>query len=201
MGKDGWGMWIPPLKSWNRRFEGSFLRCGRLRLENVALVLKPAGDERKILRIYAGEDGLSHFEDTEVDFSVESERGERCELHKATGIVFRRTGPGYRADWHKPPGRTYVISLQGTLELTVGSGAKRILEPGQVLLAENTTEQGHRTPAIGRDARLSLFVTLDQGACRARISAVRRGGVRGASVLFQRLAGGFCLAFGGPFLV
>lgn len=114
----------------------------------------------KVTRIYTGTDGESHFED--IDFSVKGEGSERLsELMKATGIIFRETTGAYDADWHTAPRRQFVINLEGRIELIVKDGTKRILGPGDILLAEDTTGRGHISRAVNNQPRKSIYVTLD----------------------------------------
>jgi hypothetical protein len=54
-----------------------------------------------------------------------------------------------------------VINLDAAVELTTGDGTRRILAPGEILLAEDTTGRGHRSRAVSGAPRRSLFVTLD----------------------------------------
>jgi hypothetical protein len=49
----------------------------------------------------------------------------------------------------------------GGVEIEVGSGARRRLYAGDVLLAEDTTGRGHCSRAIDAVPRRSIFVTLD----------------------------------------
>ncbi len=115
----------------------------------------------KIVRIYTGDDGKSHFEDIELSYSPAEGSGSRTELEPATGILFRETGSDYNLDFHNAPRRQYVINLSGAVEIEVGDGSKRRMEAGSVLLAEDTTGQGHISRAITDEPRHSIFVTLD----------------------------------------
>ena len=45
--------------------------------------------------------------------------------------------------WHNESRRQYLIVLSGQMEITVGDGTARVLRPGDVLLAEDLTGQGH----------------------------------------------------------
>ena len=114
-----------------------------------------------VVRVYTGDDGKSHFEDIEVDFSDVNETGRKSPLQTATGIIFRETGGEYNLDFHNAPRRQYVINLQGGVEIEVGDGTKRILNAGDVLLAEDVDGQGHISRALNNETRLSIFVTLD----------------------------------------
>ena len=115
----------------------------------------------KILRIYTGTDGESHFEDIEVPLIDRGMIGAISKLQDATGIAFRRTGGDYNYDFHNAPRRQYVINLDAAVELETGDGTKRVLEAGEVLLAEDTTGRGHRSRAVSDKPRHTIFVTLD----------------------------------------
>ena len=77
-----------------------------------------------------------------------------------TNVQFRRTSPDYFIDWHTAPRKQFVITLAGESEVEVGDGSKIRLYPGHILLAEDTTGQGHISRAIGSDDRISLFLPL-----------------------------------------
>lgn len=115
----------------------------------------------KVVRIYTGEDGESHFEDTDISLGKSENSDYRSELIKATGIIFRETGSDYDLDFHNAPRRQFVINLEGSVEIIVGDGSSRILGPGDILLAEDTTGRGHISRAVDNQPRKSIFVTLD----------------------------------------
>ena len=116
----------------------------------------------KVTRIYTGEDGESHFEDVEISMIDRGGAiGAISRLEGATGILFRETGGDYDYDFHNAPRRQYIVNLDGAVEITVGSGEKRVLEAGEVFLAEDTTGQGHISKAVNGKIRHSLFITLD----------------------------------------
>ncbi len=115
----------------------------------------------KVVRIYTGSDNRSHFEDLQIPLSDSGQIGFMSELTKATGVVFRETSGDYNYDFHTAPRRQYVVNLEGEVEIEVGDGSKRILRAGDVLLAEDTTGQGHISRAVSGKPRKSLFITLD----------------------------------------
>lgn len=80
---------------------------------------------------------------------------------EVTGIVMRETSGEFNIDWHRAPRRQYVNSLAGKGEIMVGDGTGRRFDPGDIMLAEDTTGQGHITRAVGNTPRISVFVTLD----------------------------------------
>jgi uncharacterized cupin superfamily protein len=57
--------------------------------------------------------------------------------------------------------RQFVINLEGSVEIITGDGSSRILGPGDILLAEDTTGRGHISRAVNNQPRKSIFVTLD----------------------------------------
>jgi hypothetical protein len=115
----------------------------------------------QITRVYSGEDGESHFEDVEIALANAGDIGALSRLEDATGIVFRQTEADYQYDFHPAPRRQYVINLDAAVEVEVGDGSKRLIGPGEVLLAEDTTGRGHISRAVGGRPRRSILVTLD----------------------------------------
>ncbi len=116
----------------------------------------------KVTRIYTGDDKQSHFEDIEVDIGLSPQgHGLLSERFPATGVIFRETGGDYDLDFHNAPRRQYVVNLDGSVEITVGSGEKRVIGPGEVFLAEDTDGQGHISRAVDGKVRHSLWITLD----------------------------------------
>ena len=113
----------------------------------------------KIVRLYTGEDGESHFE--ELDLPFEPVGGaQTTALQAATGIVFRRAPAGHVQDWHPAPRRQYVITLSGQGEIEIGDGTVRRFSPGDVVLAEDVTGRGHITRVVGAQPRVYVTVPL-----------------------------------------
>jgi hypothetical protein len=119
------------------------------------------GQTMKIVRLYTGADNKSHFEDLQIPLKDRGKVGFVSELTKATGVVFRETSGDYDYDFHTAPRRQYVVNLEGEVEIAVGDGTRRILRTGDILLAEDTTGQGHKSRAVAGKPRKSLFITLD----------------------------------------
>jgi hypothetical protein len=119
------------------------------------------GQTMKIVRLYTGADNKSHFEDLQISLKDGGKVGFVSELTKATGVVFRETSGDYDYDFHTAPRRQYVVNLEGEVEIEVGDGTRRILRAGDILLAEDTTGQGHKSRAVAGKPRKSLFITLD----------------------------------------
>ena len=114
----------------------------------------------RIVRIYTGDDQRSHFADVDIELRDSGLGGHMSVLHPARGVIFRETGGDYDLDFHNAPRRQYVVNLSGSVEIEIGSGEKRVLGPGSVLLAEDTTGQGHISRAVAGQPRVSLFIPL-----------------------------------------
>ena len=115
----------------------------------------------KVVRVYTGPDNQSHFEDIDVALKDAGNSTFLSELVKATGVIFRITTGEYNYDFHPAPRRQYVVNLEGEVEIEVGDGTRRILRTGDILLAEDTTGQGHISRAVAGKPRKSLFITLE----------------------------------------
>ena len=114
-----------------------------------------------VIRLYTGPDNQSHFEDLQIPLKDAGKVGFLSERTKATGVIFRETSGDYDYDFHTAPRRQLVVNLQGEVEIEVGDGTKRIIGAGQILLAEDTTGQGHISRAVAGKPRKSLFIILD----------------------------------------
>jgi hypothetical protein len=115
----------------------------------------------KYIRMYAGKDGESHFEDLEMPFTKQEEWDWRSEFIKAKGVQFRESTPEYDLDFHNVPNRQWVITLEGQVDVIVGDGSQRRIGPGVVLFAEDTTGRGHKSRAVNNKPHKHLFIVLD----------------------------------------
>lgn len=120
----------------------------------------------KYVRIYADEPGASHFEDVEVPITgVEVTNAgaiasEVADLMPATGIFFREAPADYLSGWHTAPRPQFVFNLSGQFEVEASDGEVRRFGPGDVLLADDLTGQGHITRAAGGAGRVTAYIPL-----------------------------------------
>lgn len=121
----------------------------------------------KIWRVYSGSDGQSHLAEVELAMQpfadTEGAHGKATSMQSASGITFRVSPPGYALSWHCAPRRQYSISLSGHAEIEVEDGTVARLGPGDVVLAEDLTGQGHVTRVVGDQPRFSALVPLADG--------------------------------------
>ena len=113
-----------------------------------------------IMRLYTGKDGRSHFEDVPLKFEPRNDRSETAELIPGSGIIVRRFAPTRSNPWHNAPGHYAVFTLSGAVDIEIGDGTVKRLSPGDILIAEDLTGQGHITREVGPASRVSIFVPL-----------------------------------------
>lgn len=113
----------------------------------------------KIVRIYTGSDQKSHFEEIDVKFAG-SDRMPAALPRPATQTVFRCAPPGLVIDYHPAPRRQYVITLCGQWEIECGDGTVRRFTPGEVMLADDLTGQGHIARVVGHEPHIFMAVPL-----------------------------------------
>jgi quercetin dioxygenase-like cupin family protein len=148
--------------------------------------------DMRCLRIYAGDDGGFRFEDVELPAS---------RTHIVDGVPpllvsgpFACTGvtfvaqPQDASDWqaHVAPRKQWVIVLSGRAAITTSDGVRREIGPGDVILAEDTTGQGHVSTPLTRDLR---FAMIPAASCTSSAlhdaSAEQARGNEGQTVLYS----------------
>jgi quercetin dioxygenase-like cupin family protein len=109
----------------------------------------------KAYRLYTGSDGQSHVArggivDNEV-LGVES-------------ILFEESPPHSSLDWHTAPTTQYVITLSGILEFVTQGGETFTINPGDVLVAMDTTGSGHKWRLVNDQPWTRLYVAFKDNA-------------------------------------
>jgi hypothetical protein len=113
----------------------------------------------KIVRIYTGSDQKSHFEDIEVKFGG-NQQILSADSRAATSAVFRCVLPGSVLERHPAPRRQYVVTLSGSWEIEASAGAVRTFRPGDVMLADDTSGEGHISRVVGSEPHVFMTVPL-----------------------------------------
>ncbi|OGP23788.1 MAG: hypothetical protein A2038_14270 [Deltaproteobacteria bacterium GWA2_57_13] len=108
----------------------------------------------KFVRIYSGDDGRSYFE--ELDASEGSALFSKAQ--SATAVVFKNDPATHLLDWHPAPRRQYCITLAGSADIRIGDGTVKTFGPGDVLLAEDLTGQGHTVVPKGNWTRAFVHI-------------------------------------------
>jgi len=117
------------------------------------------------MRLYADEEGESHFEDVEItlqesDFVPPAPPVLLSSFNPANQYGFEIVPPSWHGDWHPAPGRVLAIYLSGHGEIEASDGEVRTIGPGTILLAEDTTGKGHISRVTGSGESLVLILLL-----------------------------------------
>lgn len=105
----------------------------------------------KAYKIYTGEDGHTHISTGSVKENL---------LHQAESIRFKETPPHASYDWHPAPITQYVLTLTGSLEFTTYLGETFIVNPGDVIIAMDTTGSGHKWRMVDDDPWKRVYVVF-----------------------------------------
>jgi mannose-6-phosphate isomerase-like protein (cupin superfamily) len=117
----------------------------------------------RYIRLYADEKGVSHFKEEQLAMQVDAARAARNvqPIEAAKGATLLRLRPGTVETWHRAPRRQYLFVVKGRSEVTAGDGQKRELVPGDMMLMDDTTGQGHITRVLGQEEHVALFIPLE----------------------------------------
>ena len=99
-----------------------------------------------IIRWYTGENGQAYFE----DLNIPGNDTQVVDLEAGADMTVRRCPDGQFSDGHNAPRLQDGIVLGGRMEIGVGDGTKRILDPGDIRQVEDVTGQGHTTRSLGQ---------------------------------------------------
>ena len=124
----------------------------------------------RVVRLYSGDDGESHFED--LDVAIE---GGLSMAFPVDTLDFREAPEEHEPDWHNASRRQFVITISGALEVEIGGGETRRLGPGEAMLAEDLTGRGHVSRSVEMPRR-SIVVTLAEDADLEALLDRLRGG-------------------------
>src|ERR1700752_1160582 len=128
-------------------------------MDFAAFTGTPGGMPMAFVRCYTGTDGQSHFEDLDL-LPPDMERSIE---QAASSITF--TG------WHNAPRRQYAIFLSGgQMEVVIGDGTSRRFGPGDAVLFEDLTGQGHTSRSVGGDSLTAIVPLANQPSPSGRVA-------------------------------
>ena len=115
----------------------------------------------KCVRLFAGPDGQSHFEDIPVEFISEPPQPFLVSAwQSAQRVRFLRFPAGFQGGTHLAPYRQLLVCLTGSYGMQTSDGEIRYFQPGAVLLVEDTTGKGHTTWNEGTSAAVAARIQL-----------------------------------------
>jgi hypothetical protein len=120
----------------------------------------------KIQRLYCDSDGESHFGEVEIDlspieFAPPAPPIDLSPFWEVKRVAIMRARPGWAGDWHAAPRRQLMFYLAGQAEGETSDGARRTMDPGTVVLVEDTTGKGHRSWVVGDDEVVIAVAQLE----------------------------------------
>jgi len=158
-----------------------------------------SSDALVVTRLVPGPDGgKANVQDLEIPLTPGAHSAYTSEIIPATGLSFQRMTADAFADmsWHPAPTKKYSMTLAGTIDIEISGGKKIRVGPGNVLLPEDNTGQGHRNHRVSDEPRLSAQVHLTPNpSAEAAVAGVpdiiaathlTRSGDRTRAAIFER---------------
>jgi hypothetical protein len=120
----------------------------------------------KNLRLYADQNGESHFEEVEatytpVEYAPPAPAFEVSDPTETTRYIAVRFPAGWDSEPHPTPRRQVFVVTSGQFEGMTSDGTTVLLEAGDTVLMEDTTGKGHSAKVIGQDDVLGLMIHLE----------------------------------------
>jgi hypothetical protein len=117
-------------------------------------------------RIVMAPDGGSRFQDAgeslaDGSFAPPAPPLGLGEAVAAETVRFIGAPAGWDSPPHPAPARQWVVMIRGTVESTTSDGEVRQFGPGDAVLLEDTTGEGHRTRVVGDGDWLAMVVVLE----------------------------------------
>lgn len=108
----------------------------------------------KAVRLYNTPDGKCDFEYGNIANTV---------FVEAKGFFAQTYIEEYQKVAHPAPRRQYVVTISGKLRFKVSNGNTFMIEPGTLLLAEDTEGDGHTWELIEGDRWERIYIVLADG--------------------------------------
>ena len=105
--------------------------------------------------LYTGDDGNSHYQKGSIGLD---------KVIAAQSVEFKEDPPHSSSSWHNAPTPQYVIFLAGQLEFGSKSGESLIVNPGEVVIAGDTTGSGHTWRLTNEQPWIRSYVVFKPGA-------------------------------------
>ena len=117
-------------------------------------------------RLYADENGLSHFADgaialSELAYTPPAPPFFLSDPEAAHAVAVTEIPPGWVGDWHPSPTLQWWFQLAGEVEVEVSDGEKRRFVAGSIVRVEDTTGRGHVTRVVSAEPVRAVYVQLE----------------------------------------
>ena len=104
---------------------------------------------------------LINIEDGKCDFEIGIIP---IRQHINANYFFAQTDTSLQKSKHPAPRRQFVLTLKGKLKFTVTNGNTFILEPGIILIANDTQGDGHTWEILDGDEWERIYIPLEEDA-------------------------------------
>lgn len=116
-------------------------------------------------RLYADQDGESHFEDVDVDvaladFAPPAPPVGLSEMTPAQHVGFLSLPRGWEGGYHVAPSPMLLFVIAGEVEFVASDGGTRRFWNGSVLAVEDTSGKGHAVRVVSDDEVQLAFAGL-----------------------------------------
>ena len=106
------------------------------------------------LRIFADDEGCSHFETKSIDleakdYALPAPSLNTSIMESTDNSLFLELPIGWHGDWHPTPVRQWLILMTGICEFEAGDGDKVTCKAGDVVMLDDLTGKGHQTKVSG----------------------------------------------------
>jgi hypothetical protein len=123
------------------------------------------------IRLFTEKDGRSRLEDLDVTLHrprkedlLAGRQWKYLDIKGLQGAVVMANPTRLDTEMHCTPRRLVSIYITGSREYIDGHGHSRVVEPGDILLAEDLTGEGHMSRSISDPQQvLILYVDADAG--------------------------------------
>lgn len=115
----------------------------------------------RCIRLWTDAEGISRFEEGSIALNDGSPVNLLSGKFSTKSISFAETQSGQSLDWHNAPAKQFVITLRGTLNFWNKLNEHFVITPGDILLAEDITGEGHSWELIGDDPWRRAYVILE----------------------------------------
>lgn len=117
-------------------------------------------------RLYADDDGESHWEDVDVSliersFAPPAKSIEISEPEPAKQTLFLRLKAGWNEPIHPTPVAQRLVCLSGSVRVTASDGETRDIGAGDVWQMEDKSGKGHHTSVTSAEDFLAVIVQFD----------------------------------------
>ena len=107
----------------------------------------------KYIRLFADDDGESHFADVEIEFTDVEYTASAPPLglsptFPSAQFGFMNAPAGWESDWHPSSARNFFVVVNGEWEVTASDGETRRFGPQSLLLVEDMTGNGHKSRVV-----------------------------------------------------